>query len=125
DFNKLFSQKGFDLMRPKGGSKYPGVSKDVVDRSSLDDVENIPAATGTAKGPTPSVADILGFDGAAALAAENAEAERLGSESHSVWIKLDGADDGKKVHKKSILRSLMDPTFDIDRGKSHDRLLRI
>ncbi|KAK7021595.1 hypothetical protein R3P38DRAFT_2533481, partial [Favolaschia claudopus] len=46
-------------------------------------------------------------------------------EPHSVWIQLDDTNDTKKAHKKSILRTLMDPNFDADHAKSHDRLLRI
>ncbi|KAJ7808944.1 hypothetical protein B0H14DRAFT_2608489 [Mycena olivaceomarginata] len=42
-----------------------------------------------------AAADILAFDGAAALAAEKA-AEPQTVEPHSVWIKLDDADDEKK-----------------------------
>jgi hypothetical protein len=45
-------------------------------------------------------------------------------EAHSIWIKLDG-DERKMAHKKTIIRTFMDPTFDIDNAKSHDRLLRI
>ncbi|KAJ7925444.1 hypothetical protein B0H13DRAFT_1600490, partial [Mycena leptocephala] len=126
DFNKLFRQKGFDLQRPHGG-KYPGVSKDVADRSSLDDPEDVPTVVTNAanESSAPSMTEILGFDGAATLAAENAQAERAASEPHSVWINLADTGNGKKVHKKSILRTLMDQTFDIDRGKSNDRLLRL
>jgi hypothetical protein len=126
DFNKIFRQKGFDLMRPNGGPKYPGVSRDVADRSSLDEEVPTEAAAGvTQEASTPSTTEILGFDGAAALAAENAEAEQLPSEPHSVWINVDDSGNGKKVHKKSILRTLMDQMFDIDRGKTNDRLLRV
>ncbi|KAJ7046401.1 hypothetical protein C8F04DRAFT_1227534 [Mycena alexandri] len=128
DFKKLFRKKGFDLQRPHGG-KYPGVSKDVADRSSLDDREDVPSVVSdVAKNlSTPSVTDILGFDGAATLAAEKARAdsEPAAFEPHSVWINLDDAGNGKKVHKKSVLRTAMDQTFDIDRGKSNDRLLRV
>ncbi|KAJ7828984.1 hypothetical protein B0H13DRAFT_2436641 [Mycena leptocephala] len=70
-----------------------------------------------------AVAEILGFDGAAAVAAENTADTQ--AEPHSIWIHLDDTNDGKKVHKKSILRTLMDPTLDVDIAKSHDRLLRI
>jgi hypothetical protein len=31
----------------------------------------------------------------------------------------------KQAHKKTILHTFMDPTLDIDSGKSHDRLLRV
>ncbi|KAJ7861119.1 hypothetical protein B0H14DRAFT_3619975 [Mycena olivaceomarginata] len=117
DFNKIFRQKGFDLMRPNGGPKYPGL------HWTRRFQQNQPARP--RRQSTPSTADILSFDGAAALATENAEAEPLSSEPHSVWINVDDSRNGKKVHKKSILRTLMDPTFDIDRGKSNDRVLRV
>ncbi|KAK7026942.1 hypothetical protein R3P38DRAFT_2463212, partial [Favolaschia claudopus] len=45
------------------------------------------------------------------------------SAAHSVWIKLD--EEGKVVHKKSALRTFMDPTLDIREFASHDRLLRV
>ncbi|KAK6971902.1 hypothetical protein R3P38DRAFT_2586299 [Favolaschia claudopus] len=47
------------------------------------------------------------------------------TEPHSIWINLDEGDNRKQVHKKSILRTLSDPTLDVDSAKSHDRLLRI
>ncbi|KAJ7133840.1 hypothetical protein C8R46DRAFT_1048234 [Mycena filopes] len=115
-----FAAEDVDLMRPKGG-KYPGVSKDV-DRSMPDNSR--PAVSDKDQS---DINDILKFDAEAVFAAEKAvrDAELAAQpEGHSIWIKLDG-NETKKVHKKSILRTLMDPTFDIDNAKSHDRLLRI
>ncbi|KAK7034124.1 hypothetical protein R3P38DRAFT_3496387 [Favolaschia claudopus] len=119
DFNALFSKPDFDLMRPNGG-KYPGVSKEV-DRSLDEDVAVPDAADSDGVGLSP--AEILRFDGAATLAAETAACSA--AQPHSVWMKLDTDDDRKVAHKKSILRTLMDPTLDIEHAKSHDRLLRI
>ncbi|KAJ6559761.1 hypothetical protein B0H19DRAFT_1069490 [Mycena capillaripes] len=130
DFDKLFRQKDTDLMRPKGsttGGKYPGVSKEV-DRSLADAVSADISNTDPDDTPesNPSVAEeILGFNAAAAVEEEEKAMELQMSEPHSVWIKLDDTDDRKVGHKKSILRTLMDPTLDIDSAKSHDRLLRI
>ncbi|KAK7021710.1 hypothetical protein R3P38DRAFT_2533569 [Favolaschia claudopus] len=70
-------------------------------------------------------AQILAFDGEAVLAAERKEAEQTSHAPHSVWMTLDDSDPEKKVHKASALRTMMDPTLDIDRAKGHDRLLRI
>ncbi|KAK7034272.1 hypothetical protein R3P38DRAFT_2772359 [Favolaschia claudopus] len=122
DFAARFSKDGFDLMRPNGG-KYPGLSKEV-DRS-LGDVSDSPATelvVSVATNESLVPADILAYNAKLALASE--EAARTDSEAHSVWIDL--TEDGqKKAHKKTILRTLMDPTFDINDGKSHDRLLRV
>ncbi|KAJ7938919.1 hypothetical protein B0H13DRAFT_1519289, partial [Mycena leptocephala] len=123
DFEAQFAPEDVDLMRPKGG-KYPGVSKEV-DRSMPDDSGPVEADEDPSR--QSDVDNILKFDAKAALAAEKAtrDAELAAQpEGHSIWIKLDG-DETKMVHKKSILRTLMDPTFDIDNAKSHDRLLRI
>ncbi|KAK7013944.1 hypothetical protein R3P38DRAFT_3322453 [Favolaschia claudopus] len=118
DFEALFSKPDVDLMRPNGG-KYPGVSKEV-DRSLDEDIDLSAPGDGSALSP----AEILRFDGAAALAAEKA-ACAAPPQPHSVWIKLDADDDRKAAHKKTILRTLMDPTLDLEHAKSHDRLLRI
>ncbi|KAJ7877204.1 hypothetical protein B0H14DRAFT_3436151 [Mycena olivaceomarginata] len=123
DFEAQFAPEDVDLMRPKGG-KYPGVSKEV-DRSMPDDSGPVEADEDPSR--QSDVDNILKFDAKAALAAEKAtrDAELAAQpEGHSIWIKLDG-DETKMVHKKSILRTLMDPTFDIDNAKSHDRLLRV
>ncbi|KAK7013561.1 hypothetical protein R3P38DRAFT_3322523 [Favolaschia claudopus] len=119
DFNELFSKPGVDLMRPNGG-KYPGVSKDF-DRSIDEDIDSSQPGDADAAGLSP--ADIFRFSGAATLAAETAACST--AQPHSVWIKLDADDDRKAAHKKSILRTLMDPTLGIEHAKSHDRLLRI
>ncbi|KAK6972026.1 hypothetical protein R3P38DRAFT_3240892 [Favolaschia claudopus] len=119
DFNELFSKPGVDLMRPNGG-KYPGVSKDF-DRSIDEDIDSSQPGDADAAGLSP--ADIFRFSGAATLAAETAACST--AQHHSVWIKLDADDDRKAAHKKSILRTLMDPTLGIEHAKSHDRLLRI
>ncbi|KAJ7789629.1 hypothetical protein B0H14DRAFT_2397295 [Mycena olivaceomarginata] len=123
DFEAQFAPEDVDLMRPKGG-KYPGVSKEV-DRSMPDDSGPVEADEDPSR--QSDIDNILKFDAKAALAAEKAahDAELAAQpEGHSIWIKLDG-DERKTVHKMSILRTLMDPTFDIDNAKSHDRLLRI
>ncbi|KAJ7251090.1 hypothetical protein C8J57DRAFT_1078413 [Mycena rebaudengoi] len=133
DFAALFARAGFDLMRPKGG-KYPGVSKEV-DRSLVDVYTSSEPSNGAKDSPSDAqVANgkILGFDGRAALEAERATAAENTSSTtadsepdrHSIWIKL--TEDGQKLaHKKTVLRTFMDPTFDINDGKSHDRLLRL
>ncbi|KAK6995631.1 hypothetical protein R3P38DRAFT_2406960, partial [Favolaschia claudopus] len=60
----------------------------------------------------------------AELALASEKAAHTESNGHSLWIDL--TEDGrKKAHKKTILRTLMDPTFDINDNKSHDRLLRV
>ncbi|KAJ7837456.1 hypothetical protein B0H13DRAFT_1912454 [Mycena leptocephala] len=42
----------------------------------------------------------------------------MSAEPHSLWINL--TDDGKKrAHKRTIIRTFMDPTFDIDDAKCH------
>jgi hypothetical protein len=120
NFAARFARPGFDLMRPNGG-KYTGVSNEV-DRSLVD------ASTAEAEtehdNDSLEAADILTFDGQTALAAEKAIADAANIGPHSMWINL--TDDGqKKAHKKTILRTFMDPTFDINDGKSHDRLLRV
>ncbi|KAJ7442081.1 hypothetical protein B0H11DRAFT_1929028 [Mycena galericulata] len=68
------------------------------------------------------------FERSAVVSAEKAvqaeTAENMSPEGHSLWINL--TEDGQKqAHKKTILRTFMDPTFDIDDKKSHDRLLRV
>ncbi|KAK7033869.1 hypothetical protein R3P38DRAFT_3186107 [Favolaschia claudopus] len=122
-------------MRPKGG-KYPGLSK-TVDRSISDAVSSVPDSTADTTADPLNAANILAFDAAAVLAREQAtnsespisgvtvddESESDESAAHSVWIKL--GEGGKVVHKKSALRTFMDPTLDVDNGKSHDRLLRV
>ncbi|KAK7015800.1 hypothetical protein R3P38DRAFT_2786721 [Favolaschia claudopus] len=128
DFTTRFSQEGFDLMRPKGG-KYPGLSKEV-DRS----LENAAAAVDAmgseslAGSNTNLDARILTFNAHAALAAEQtvhaAQDAAAPPGGHSLWINLN-EDGSKKAHKKTILRTFMDPTFDVKDGKSHDRLLRV
>ncbi|KAJ7830764.1 hypothetical protein B0H13DRAFT_2371823 [Mycena leptocephala] len=45
-------------------------------------------------------------------------------EVHKIWIHLT-EDGSKKAHKKTILCEFMDPTFDINDGKSKDWLLRV
>ncbi|KAK7016016.1 hypothetical protein R3P38DRAFT_2786407 [Favolaschia claudopus] len=119
DFNELFSKPGVDLMRPNGG-KYPGVSKDF-DRSIDEDIDSSQPGDADAAGLSP--ADIFRFSGAATLAAETAACST--AQPHSVWIKLNADDDRKAAHKKSILRTLMDPTLGIEHAKCHDWLLRI
>ncbi|KAJ7027424.1 hypothetical protein C8F04DRAFT_1189552 [Mycena alexandri] len=123
DFDAQFEPEDCDLMRPKGG-KYPGVSKEV-DRSMPDD--SGPVETDGDSSQLSDVAEILKFDAETALRTEKAARDAdvaARPEGHSIWIKIDG-DERKTVHKKSILRTVMDPTFDIDSAKSHDRLLRI
>ncbi|KAK7034930.1 hypothetical protein R3P38DRAFT_2771988 [Favolaschia claudopus] len=124
DFAARFSKEGFDLMRPNGG-KYPGLSKEV-DRSlgdALDSAGTEPLASADANVNDSLVpADILAYNAELALASE--KAAHTESNGHSLWIDL--TEDGrKKAHKKTILRTLMDPTFDINDNKSHDRLLRV
>ncbi|KAJ7743351.1 hypothetical protein B0H16DRAFT_1561498 [Mycena metata] len=122
DFDAQFAPEDCDLMRPKGG-KYPGVSKEV-DRSMPDD--SGPVEDGDSSQPS-DVAEILKFVAETALRTEKAARDAdvaARPEGHSIWIKIDD-DERKTVHKKSILRTVMDPTFDIDSAKSHDRLLRI
>ncbi|KAJ7838810.1 hypothetical protein B0H14DRAFT_2198528, partial [Mycena olivaceomarginata] len=111
DFRELFSPEDADLMRPKGG-KYPGLSK-TVDRS-IADATNTASSESTVDGSEDPLdaANTLSFDGAAALAGEKtAPTASETGEPHSVWIKLN--DDGKVAHKKSVLRTFMDPTLDI------------
>ncbi|KAJ7703986.1 hypothetical protein B0H17DRAFT_1228185 [Mycena rosella] len=99
------------------GGKYPGVSKEV-DRSMPDNSAPIEADEDPSR--QSNVDDILKFDAEAALVAEKAARDAALAaqpEGHSIWIKIDG-DETKMVHKKSTLRTFMDPTF-------HDRLLRI
>ncbi|KAK6992027.1 hypothetical protein R3P38DRAFT_2803410 [Favolaschia claudopus] len=118
DFAARFSKDGFDLMRSNGG-KYPGLSKEV-DRS-LGDVSD---SAGTEPSISAVTNDSLVLAYNAELALKSEKAAHVESEGHSVWINL--SEDGqKKAHKKTILRTLMDPTFDINDGKSHDRLLRV
>ncbi|KAJ7508170.1 hypothetical protein B0H11DRAFT_1684219, partial [Mycena galericulata] len=120
DFNALFAPEDRDLMRPKDG-KYPGVSKEV-DRLMVDS-DSSPAEAGADISAPSEVEEILNFDAKVALAAKKAarDAEQAAQpEPHSIWIKLD-SDEGKKAHKKSVLRTFMDPTLDIDNAKSHDR----
>ncbi|KAK7034343.1 hypothetical protein R3P38DRAFT_2519217, partial [Favolaschia claudopus] len=122
DFAARFSKEGFDLMRPNGG-KYPGLSKEV-DRSlgdALDSSGTEPLASADANVNDSLVpADILAYDAELALASE--KAAHTESNGHSLWIDL--TEDGRKqAHKKTILRTLMDPTFDINDNKSHDRFV--
>ncbi|KAJ7088428.1 hypothetical protein B0H15DRAFT_982116, partial [Mycena belliarum] len=123
DFSARFAAEDFDLMRPNGG-KYPGLSKEV-DRS-LGDV-SITSESESARNDSLAASDILAFDAKLALAEEQAiqaaSDAALPPEGHSIWVNLAG-DGSKKAHKKTILRTFMDPTFDIDDGKSHDRLMR-
>ncbi|KAJ7620027.1 hypothetical protein B0H17DRAFT_1340775 [Mycena rosella] len=131
DFLAHFAKDGVDLMRPKGG-KYPGVSKEV-DRSLEDSsATTIPPPNAPESSSSPSdndtldAANILAFDGRVALETERAARAEgaTDGEPPSIWIKLD--DDGRKlVHKKTVIRTMMDPTFDINDGKSQDRLLRV
>ncbi|KAJ7699599.1 hypothetical protein B0H17DRAFT_1129209 [Mycena rosella] len=131
DFLAHFAKDGVDLMRPKGG-KYPGVSKEV-DRSLEDSsATTIPPPNAPESSSSPSdndtldVANILAFDGRVALETERAARAEgaTDGEPPSIWIKFD--DDGRKlVHKKTVIRTMMDPTFDINDGKSQDRLLRV
>jgi len=113
NFGELFKDwtvRGIDLMRPKGG-KYPGVSAEI-DRSLGESAESQDIGS-------EMDYSFQSFDGVAALAAEE---EHAGvAEAHSIWMELDG----KKVHKKTILRTFMDPAMDVDYNKSHDRLLRV
>ncbi|KAJ7479108.1 hypothetical protein FB451DRAFT_1131301 [Mycena latifolia] len=125
DFSAQFRREGFDLMRPKGG-KYPGISKEV-DRSLI--IDSSPTASdnespsNSASNDSLDTSNILAFDARVALEKEKAAVAETDPEPHSIWIKL--GDDGRKLaHKKTILRTFMDPTFDINDGKSHDRLLR-
>ncbi|KAJ7800850.1 hypothetical protein B0H13DRAFT_2390241 [Mycena leptocephala] len=125
DFTARFAKEGFDLMRPKGG-KYPGLSKDV-DRSLID-ASTTESSSSSATNDSLEAADILAFNAEIALAAEKAARAKSDAdaapEGHSIWINL--TEDGrKKAHKKTILRTFMDPTFDINDGKRHDRLLRV
>ncbi|KAJ7227439.1 hypothetical protein GGX14DRAFT_511117 [Mycena pura] len=96
DFAALFSQEGFDLMRPKGGEHYPGVSAEV-DRSMADYTNDSPIDDSS------DTIHILRFNAQAALDAEK-EAAETDVEPHSMWIKL-GDDDRKVAHKKAILPS--------------------
>ncbi|KAJ7139440.1 hypothetical protein C8R44DRAFT_867592 [Mycena epipterygia] len=114
DFITRFAPEGWDLMRPNGG-KYAGLSKEV-DRSLAD-------ASGSTNNPVAP--EVLAFDAWKAVAEEKAKADAdADPEGHSIWINLT-EDGSKKAHKKTILREFMDPTFDINDGKSKDRLLVI
>ncbi|KAJ7120361.1 hypothetical protein C8R44DRAFT_877797 [Mycena epipterygia] len=135
DFDAQFLPEDRDLMRPKGG-KYPGVSKEV-DRSLADESEGSSTAesssSSTNQNPANNdspldAANILRFDAQAVLAEERAayaaSVADVNPEGHSIWINL--TEDGqKKAHKKTVLRTFMDPTLDVNDGKSHDRFLRV
>ncbi|THH31260.1 hypothetical protein EUX98_g2906 [Antrodiella citrinella] len=137
-----------DLLRPNGG-KYPGVSKEV-DRSLVasgcDSTDSSAAPqnstnpessanhTDTLEEPQPAdihdigvdteLMDSVSFNGAAVLAAEAKEdTESSLNPSPSVWMPLGAGN--KVVHKKTVLRVVMDPTSDVDYKKSQDRLLRV
>ncbi|KAJ3547310.1 hypothetical protein NMY22_g1704 [Coprinellus aureogranulatus] len=113
---------GVDLMRPIPGKKYPGISAEV-DRSLEDMVkEGAGAASASAEYDLNARYEFRSWDGKAALAREQGEEAHasVGGE-HSVWMLVDG----KKVHKKTIVRVFMDPTLDLDYNKSTDRLLRV
>ncbi|KAJ7885277.1 hypothetical protein B0H14DRAFT_2563914 [Mycena olivaceomarginata] len=48
------------------------------------------------------------------------------AEAHSIWVKFDSNSGAQKLaHKKTVLRTFMDPTLDIDSGKTHDRLMSV
>ncbi|KAJ7911680.1 hypothetical protein B0H13DRAFT_1875634 [Mycena leptocephala] len=115
DVTALFGQEDFNLMRPKGGKHYPGASKEV-DRSMANYTD------GLVSDDSSDPANILRFNAREALDAETRAAQTV--EARSVWINL-GDDTDKLAHKKSILRTFMDPTFDINDAKSHDRSMRI
>lgn len=107
--------RGVDLMRPKGG-KYPGISKEI-DRS-LSEEDSVGQ-----EDVDDSYRDFQKFDGKAVYEAELEEERRVAEdEPHSIWMDLG---DGKKGHKKTILRIFMDPSLDVDYNRSHDRLLRV
>ncbi|TCD63415.1 hypothetical protein EIP91_005414 [Steccherinum ochraceum] len=126
DFFKHFHDghaRNIDLLRPKGG-KYPGVSAEV-DRSLGEPAES-DSNNSQCASTADTLDDIIGtgrglsVDGPAILAAEKAAAPK--SSTHSVWMVLDGK---KLVHKKTVLRVVLDPAADVDYKKSHDRLLRV
>ncbi|KAJ7720807.1 hypothetical protein B0H16DRAFT_1738643 [Mycena metata] len=122
DFATRFARENLDLMRPNGG-KYPGVSKEV-DWSLVDESESLSESDTVRDNDSLVPADIPAFDGHIALAAKKVRADSADTPPHSIWITLDG-DSQKKAHKKTIIRTFMDPTFDIDDGRSHDRLFRV
>ncbi|KAF9522600.1 hypothetical protein CPB83DRAFT_776856, partial [Crepidotus variabilis] len=110
-----------DLLRPKGG-KYPGISAEV-ERSLTDSTDTENATTSATESTIESEHDFSfqSYDGAATYRQEVLDAEANSREAHSIWLTIEG----KLVHKKTALRLFMDPTFDIDYKKSHDRLLRV
>lgn len=120
-------ESGVDLMCPNG-NRYPGLPKEA-DRSIVDAASQLDATT-IASDLDPEIilsdaAKILSFDGEAALAAEkDSVVPNESGTPHSIWMKLDDSN-SKGVHKKTILRQKMNPNFDLDHHKSHDRLLRV
>jgi hypothetical protein len=124
-FQDSWHERSVDLLRPNGG-KYPGVSGEV-DRSLDEQACNrVDASKSDIDPELTSNHSFRAFDGKAALHAEQAEEAATSTASgparHSVWIELK---EGKRAHKKTILRVFMDAGYDVDHNRSHDRLLRI
>ncbi|KIY63144.1 hypothetical protein CYLTODRAFT_403633 [Cylindrobasidium torrendii FP15055 ss-10] len=116
--------RGVDLFRPKGG-KYPGLST-ASDRS-LEDVAD--GLTDHELSADPHTFERYGisFDGKTAFTQLQASGLSHSSVQDatlavSPWIVFD---DGRRVHKKTVLRIFLDNSLDTDYQKSHDRLLRV
>jgi len=119
DFKELFCDwhlSGVDLMRPKGG-KYPGISAEV-DRSL---VQEMPEPDAMEDIELDNEYSFQQFDTKLALEVERA-ADKPQHVQHEIWMPLEN---GKPVHKKTILRYLLESGLDIEDGKSSDHLLRV
>ncbi|KAE9387250.1 hypothetical protein BT96DRAFT_1005306 [Gymnopus androsaceus JB14] len=117
-----------DLQRPIGG-RYPGLSK-ALDRSISDAAEYISSSGSSneelSNEALAEVVKILKFDAAAMLAAEKEEDLKAGPTSYSPFFYTQSADGNThKVAKQTAVREIMNPGFDLDNARSHDRLLRV
>lgn len=120
-----------DLQRPIDG-RYPGLSK-ALDRSISDAAEYISNAgsgnVGNEELSNEALAEvikILQFDAATMLAAEKEEDLKAGPTSHSPFFYTQSANGNThKVAKQTAVREIMNPGFDLDNARSHDRLLRV
>jgi hypothetical protein len=127
DFKARFKEQGFDLMRPTGG-KYPGLSTktdhSLTDISDSSDTLVDPGEDFDLDSVDPAV--ILGLDSQAVFSAEQEEitTQNPSPQPHSPWIKLD--EEGRKLaHKKTVIRTFMDPTMDISDGAPKEHLARV